>query len=259
MILNKHKSFLVLIVVGLGLILLFGLACPRKDRDNPLDPGAENYVVYETNAVLIFDENFESYGGGTPGPPKWYSANQGVILDCMPLFGLNNSYGLEGSGGADETRYHTLFNKNNPLPDHFSVEFYIKLKGTDITGYIASFRLTSASNGTVYAEVGIDNDGAFFYNDGQNSFPQASASLNIWYLIKIIVNTKNKTMTAMYKQKDAPVFEVMVSSVNLPLIALAIPIFEIQVDCRAVLPNRHQIFDNLKIHRLDVTETMPNK
>lgn len=236
----------------------FYTGCTKFERDNVLDPGADNYVKPELKKVVLLTDDFESYTTAVaPGSPWVYdNGTSGGWIQVMVGSGLGGTKGaVFCSGGAisDYAKIHQSFT----LTGHFFVEFYLMKDPAASSDAKCSFRLMNAANTASVFEFGIiyytpPGEMRFFYKDGLavNTLTTV-ATPNQWYLIKIEVDTDTKKCNFWKKDPGAANFDQLVTDGNLNGSVWSYSYFDLDTVSLAAMANLRCNIDNLEIYKME--------
>lgn len=258
--LNKKIIYMALAIIIMGLI---SWSCTKVTRDNPLDPGASNYVKpveTKTNYTIIASDNFDYAFGTLPPFGDW------LFSGAQPFCHIGNANGITGNavrfyGGAAGAGENSAIVQNKALSGHIIVEFYMQ-NPTAMSGeYRSSFRLLDGSGVIVYLEAGANQSSVFFYDaiasgggSAASTFPY---NMSIWYYLKIDVDLTPgiKKFSLWYKDKNAPGNPTALAlNQSIPLIPDTIPRFEFRIFNYMVGPTQETHIDNFKITKIEIVK-----
>lgn len=253
---NRIKSINLLIVLGLS--LAFFQSCADKERNNPLDPGADNFGTATVVRTGVLSEFFETYGAGTIPTtvnisPWKHAIENSLTLDLTPALGINLSTTLDMRNPVTTSGNSYIYNDQNPLKGRYEIEFFIKNPAAPSVPnhYFASFDLIGSGYALSLLKVGVDENAKFFWNASGTGAAAGNFESSIWYQIKIAVNTETKIFSAWYKQKDSGSYILLADNVPVPGLISPVPGYSFHYQSKATSPEEKVYFDNLTITKVD--------
>lgn len=247
---NRIKSINLLIVLGLS--LSFFQSCADKERNNPLDPGADNFGTFSEKRTPVLSENFESYGTGlvtTLSVFPWQYALSMLSMEIVDAIGVNNTRALRVNAAGATAPSAYFYNLQLPLKGRYEITFFIKNDSAFNTQHLAAFKLTGNPHTINYLSVGVNKLAQFYWNNSVASGAMGNYSFTGTYQIKIEVNTEIKRFSAWYKSTNTA-YTLLADNIEIPGLPDTVPGFAFHVDA-TMNATQTTIFDNLDITKIE--------
>ncbi|MBU1078272.1 MAG: hypothetical protein KKH98_13325 [Spirochaetes bacterium] len=245
----KERILLIMMVIGLGMMLVFSSGCSEKERDNPLDPGAN--LTFTTNVEDILIENFEYTNSNTPPPSPYLYAHNTMEGWLTPIMGYEGTKSLRFSTGTMTGHFATVFRSDISFSGEYTIEFFINRATAPTAQNNLSFKLTDASGINVYLEAGINQDNRFYWSNGTSFGTGVILPHSNWKMIKLRFNTIYKKFSVWYGDPGNPA-TVLINDGALTSIPDTVSQF--QIESRLITNGSYTIdFDNLKITKYTKT------
>lgn len=256
--LNKKIIYMALAIIIMGLI---SWSCTKVTRDNPLDPGASNYVkptIYQTNKIILLADDFESYPPGFPSFPWSAFQNGAIVPSIMAGAGLNLSKGSSFSGTTSDF-HNTVMRRTCNITGHFFVE-YSMWKDNVFDIFELSFRINDGGGATTYFGLGWGADAAnpkvFHWVQGfPNTWQANSIENNTWYRFKIEIDTGTKSVSMWYKKMSDVNYIQVANSIYISALPPTILGFEFFAYAPIGKAWQEHHIDNLELYKLEVVQS----